>query len=1454
MQFSLSTAARASLVAGLWCSALAATAQTPAVPPLGAAASFGLLTGDSLTTDAVSAVRVFGQTGVATTVRGPVWSSAGLLRPTTGSGAAVTNALNALATARAACSALSTQPLTGFTGQTLTGGAYTLTGNATLNGGTAVVLSGDTASRFVITVTGNLTLATGARVRLQGVRPDHVYWNVGGNVVAAGNTTLPGVLLAGGSVALNGLRFGTTAVLAAGALTLQNLRNQETDGSGEFYAPTTLRQMALLGTPPCAPLPVCNLVRNGDFEVMTSLVPGQPAPTQFSNINFQTGGGNGLRLSESPCWRTTNEESPESFRTGGLADLSIPANARNCNNQMYTGQHTPGVVGTGSYAGLYSYRGGDLPDPGGEPDRFAHARREYISQELDVPLEASAPGAPRDYYVEFWTLRAASSQRQLDRLGLLLSATDLYEPIGGFTTLANPARTVLGSLLGQTTPQGFYTPTVDRHEGNFNSQTVWSRTAGCHRAVGNERFLTLGCFAPDATAGFANATNNCTPAIAGAYYYLDDVLIQPFPTAGANLMACGTATLGSGCELPGSSNATYQWSGGPGLPAGATTPTVTVNLAGLPVGSTHTYTLTVTVPPADGVGAAYVSATSVTVTIGGTAFTIPGNLTLPAGTPAAPVVTTWNTNQTVHGTVTVPSGAVLVVDGAVVRFDDTRTGPIPAYPSRIRIHPGGKLRLINGAVLTSLIDDVNAPNPPTVCHNPLMWDGVTVLGTGSGANNQDDAIEGVVEIESATIANARVGLLVGKSTHGTGTHVSLVSAQGGGIVRADKANFLDCRIGVAFAPYQGTLTSNRSYFTHCEFRSSKVLDDPFYFSTTYGTRYGTQMFAQLIRVRGITFTGNTFSGYYPNPSEDVNAAIPNIDYRLRGYGIRGSNASMRVLNDDLSFASSGDEVCVGRPNLFENLYYGITNDGDLTGAELVAIGNEFRNNGGGICLATSHGSVVRYNQFAVGTPGMAFGLGLYFSGSYGTKPEGNRFWRYTVPNPVPGQTPPLPTMTRGLITMHASNNDQDAMHPLIVYRNLFGADLNIGYYARYDDHNVTFRCNNFDGPFNGSDVEVRDGKIAPKQGDCAGQNPEDRPNNLFSTSATAAQPNIRLIAGGQGFLYAHDQPPSDPRMIPDFYSSGVVLDACPLRTMDLGCESTDPLQTEQEIKDEMAALPDSTDEYKLKLDELVTALLTKEGGEHGIDSAIAVLTRYNHPAFEDKLLQLLARKSDAENGEGDGDDYGDVFGRGRRKEPAQPAAAALTAQLALPHQTAGAAVAQRAGQVNYFRRVLELLLPLNSDSARTAALATPGALRAELTAMAEDSTAWGSMAARSALNQYAGTNYRPLLLDDEPTTDELARAAAVSPTPAARPAPAAFIVLAPNPSTGHVRVGYGLPQTARVVTLRVFDEWGRPAGEHSLDDAALEAGVVLRLRSGLYHCQLVADGKVVVTERLLISR
>ena len=174
---------------------------------------------------------------------------------------------------------------------------------------------------------------------------------------------------------------------------------------------------------------------------------------------------------------------------------------------------------------------------------------------------------------------------------------------------------------------------------------------------------------------------------------------------------------------------------------------------------------------------------------------------------------------------------------------------------------------------------------------------------------------------------------------------------------------------------------------------------------------------------------------------------------------------------------------------------------------------------------------------------------------------------------------------------------------------------------------------------------------------------------------------------------------------------------------------------------------------------------------------------------------------------------------------------------------------------NLIRKLLFLSLLLVGWLAPppAAALVTGMPLRATFTAMAEDSTRWGASAARAALNQYAGTAYAELA-EGEEEADDMQRTTPQATDAVEAPARRAFILLAPNPSNGHVRVGYGLERAAKTVELRVYDQWGQPMGAYTLTDEALTEGVTLKLRAGIYHCVLVADGAVVAKERLLITK
>ena len=1398
--------------------------------PLGTARPYALLSGGNLSTDAASGVYAMGRVGVVGSLAGPLEPATGHYRAPA-QAAALSAALADAGAARAWCASLTTTAVAP-TGQTLAAGAYTLTGtggNVTLSaapgGAPALVLTGDTASRFVLRVAGTLTLA--GAVRLAGVRADHVTWCVDGNLLGTGPAALPGVVLVGGTATLAHTWAGDAALLAAGTVSLSGLR-LDGDGSGTFFSAPLLaaRYVAAVPNPPDPQTTCRNLVANGGFEAFLPDIPPNPdvpgsgaiRPTDFGTVYSPTDN----LPSEVLAWRSANEETPDGYRENAPTivvrrDLRLPGNELNC-YATGPGQHTPNVQ-RGGAVGLYAV-------PGGTPQAGPYARREYIYQRLATPLPAPGSPATSHYYVEFWTLKAPNTVRQLNTgVQLRFSADSLYEPTG--SAGGAPSST---SVLGG----GLLVPHITAPDANALSATQWARTAGVYDAQGGERFVTLGNFHNDAQAGFQANTNaticGTTLHRVGAYFYLDDVLVRRYPEPLVSLYGSCT-TLGVDCELPGTANATYTWTDGTGAQVySGPNPFLTVT----PLANPGPYTLSVFVPAPSGPSHPAVVYPPVVGSSGYdvAAGDIPNGLVI-----TGPVV--WNTNKKVHGVIRIKAGGSLTIeDGAVVEFDDTRQGPLsPPVSTRIELEagtgtgtyptaPGGRLTVRGGAVLRPL---------SAVAGCVQMWDGIVALGRFDkpqpGKMTQPQNVwQPVVTLDDCRIEYARQGVRAGKTTYDGSNRIRGVNAQGGAVVTAERTVFYNCGAPASFASFERP--GNRSYFSKCTFVADAVLPDPVMYSTAAGVRYGTQAFVQLTHVRGVGFYGNTFQSF------EMPATDPT--HELLGIGIDGGDVSLNIECIDFDPATG---LCGGAGNEFTTLRNGVTVQNGATGGELSVIGNTFRHCVGGVYAGGAHNSQIRDNLFEVGLQDHHFSYGLYLNNTYGVTPEGNTFRAW------PGL---VNTVTRGLNVLRASQNANSNRAPVEVYKNTFESSLTKGLYFRYDNRNVQFRCNTFDGlnsPFGWAAMELRDGQIAT-QGDCQQGVDFPTPDNTFLGMCTADGLDLKRGDGNaQPFTYyypTHTMAAPDTK--PECYSLGIDVVGCNINHSGTPCLSNQYRSRDKE--DLTAELDTTTDAYKqqLLISELLTKYLTDTSVVGGLDSAIAILARYNLPAFEQKQLQLEERRY-----------YGDeepestgarAAAPPRRKFGAQPAsnrqAAKALRNLHLVTPT-GRGVA--GDTTDYFRRVLCALRPLRGDSVRRAALAPGTTLRDSFTAMAEDSLKWGSSAARAALNQYAGTNYRELRLDEGTETGEAARGTAVAPTEAT-----AFIVLLPNPSTGHVRVGYGLAHPAAVVELRVFDQWGQPQGTYALTDEALASGVWLRLRAGIYHCQLVADGAVVAKERLLITK
>jgi hypothetical protein len=155
----------------------------PAIPPsiqvpLGAAASYGLLSGSTIQVN--GSAHALGKAGAASSIAPGITASQGVFAQ---AGNTVGTALADLQTAKNYCAAQSASAISStLAGQTLGAGVYSIAGNATLGSAGRLTIVGDTATVVVINVTGSLTFATHSGVMLQGVLPYHLFWNVGGQV------------------------------------------------------------------------------------------------------------------------------------------------------------------------------------------------------------------------------------------------------------------------------------------------------------------------------------------------------------------------------------------------------------------------------------------------------------------------------------------------------------------------------------------------------------------------------------------------------------------------------------------------------------------------------------------------------------------------------------------------------------------------------------------------------------------------------------------------------------------------------------------------------------------------------------------------------------------------------------------------------------------------------------------------------------------------------------------------------------------------------------------------------------------------------------------------------------------------------------------------------------------------------------------------------------------------
>lgn len=196
---------------------------------------------------------------------------------------------------------------------------------------------------------------------------------------------------------------------------------------------------------------------------------------------------------------------------------------------------------------------------------------------------------------------------------------------------------------------------------------------------------------------------------------------------------------------------------------------------------------------------------------------------------------TWSTHRTINEPVIIYPQNTLTISSHI-RF---------SFHAYIVVMPGGKL-MVDGGTLTSM---------------GFLWEGIKVFGNRTLP--QEPQNQGMVVLgNNAEIRNARCGITLGtfcreKTTEG----ISVSIIDGGGIVRANNAKFINNKRAVHFNEYvyRNPYTANYdevdnvSYFRNCSF----IIEPQSFFGLE-----DVQVF--LCGVRGVDFNGCTFNNQKNN--------------------------------------------------------------------------------------------------------------------------------------------------------------------------------------------------------------------------------------------------------------------------------------------------------------------------------------------------------------------------------------------------------------------------------------------------------------------------------------------------------------------------------------------------------------------------------------------------------------
>jgi hypothetical protein len=185
-------------------------------------------------------------------------------------------------------------------GLTLTPGVYKFSESLVQisSGGTLTLnCGGNSSSTYIFQIPDALTLGTGAAVSLSGgCQPQNIYWAVGTQVTMGTTSTLPGIVLAGTSIAINSGAVLTGKALAQAAVNLVGTTGSGVTGVTMTAPVTTTNTTSTTNTTTISPGAPRTFYVNFADNINNLVIPGNStAPVLTTYIKSKVFGGSAVK-------------------------------------------------------------------------------------------------------------------------------------------------------------------------------------------------------------------------------------------------------------------------------------------------------------------------------------------------------------------------------------------------------------------------------------------------------------------------------------------------------------------------------------------------------------------------------------------------------------------------------------------------------------------------------------------------------------------------------------------------------------------------------------------------------------------------------------------------------------------------------------------------------------------------------------------------------------------------------------------------------------------------------------------------------------------------------------------------------------------------------------------------------------------------------------------------------